>query len=147
MTKSIKKSVRLNATTQAVCANVSVYPETNWSGSLNDIAEQFLLLIEDNTPELTENEWNAFRCLYNGYMSNPDIETELKLLPWHVSEGLKYDEQVRQFIADDTLAGPEQCQAFFDKVNSWNKAQRIAVIYKAKEFWNKGKPLAGDFEE
>jgi hypothetical protein len=139
---AVKKSVRLVAETIAVCANLSPGSETNWSGSINNMAEQFNLFIADNTPELTENEWNAFYCTYNGYMPHPFAKDEAKILAWHISEGYQYDEQVRGFLGEET-----QALALIERVKSWTISQRLAVIYKAKAFWCKGQTAAPEFEK
>jgi urocanate hydratase len=137
----VKKSVRLVDETMAVCANLSPSGETNWSGSLNNLAEQYNLLIADNTPDLTEDEWNAFYCTYNGYMPHPSAKEEAKVLSWHISEGYQYDEQVRQFLGDEA-----QAIELIERVKSWSISQRLAVIYKAKMFWSKGK-IGTEFSE
>jgi hypothetical protein len=130
----VKKSVRLVDETIAIIANLSPGSETNWSRSINNMAEQFSLMINDNTPELTENEWNAFYCSQNGYMPHPEVQEEAKMLSWHISEGYQYDEQVRGFIGTE-----EQAIALIERIKSWSLSQRLAVIYKAKAFWCKGK--------
>ena len=130
---AIKKSVRLIDATQATLHNLTLTGEVNWSGSINDLAGQFELFINDNTPELTQNEWHVFYCAYNGYMPSQDQEREARLLSWHVSEGYQYDEQVRDFIGSD-----EAAIELIARVKSWTMSQQLAVIYKAKSFWRKG---------
>lgn len=130
---AIKKSVRLVDETQAVLHNLTLTGEVNWSGSINDLAAQFKLFVNDNTPELTENEWNAFYCAYNGYMPSQDQEREARLLSWHISEGYQFDEQIREFIGSE-----EAAVELIERVKNWSLSQQLAVIYKAKSFWRKG---------
>lgn len=131
---AIKKSVRLVDETQATLHNLTLTGEVNWSGSINDMAAQFELFVNDNTPELTDNEWNVFYCAYNGYMQSQDQAREARLLSWHISEGYQYDEQIRQFISSE-----EAAVELIERVKSWSLSQQLAVIYKAKSFWRKGK--------
>ncbi|MGO3848697.1 MAG: hypothetical protein ACTJIB_10500 [Pseudoalteromonas prydzensis] len=131
---AIKKSVRLVDKTQATLHNLTLTGEVNWSGSINDMAAQFELFVNDNTPELTAKEWNVFYCAYNGYMPSQDQEREARMLSWHISEGYQYDEQIREFIGSEAAA-----VALIDRVKSWSLSQQLAVIYKAKSFWRKGK--------
>lgn len=136
---AIKKSVRLVDETIIVCNNLTDHAgDINWSGSINALAERFTLLIEDNTPELTDNEWNAFYCGQNGYMPHPDAKTEADLLSWHISEGYQYDSQVRDFLGTD-----EAALNLIERVKSWSTSQRLAVIYKARAYWRK-KPIVLD---
>lgn len=138
----IKKSVRLVDETIRLCNELSDVPgAVNWSGSINAMAEQYKILVEGCVPALTENQWKAFYCLYNGYMPHPSIQEEAKLLPWHVSEGWQYDAQVTEF-----LGSKEQAIQFLEQVKGWSTAQRVAVIYKAKAFWRNG-PVADDPHE
>lgn len=130
----IKKSVRLSDQTMAVCHNLTLTGDVNWSGSINDMTAHFELFINDNTPELTDSEWNVFYCAYNGYMPSQDQEREARMLSWHISEGYQYDEQIREFIGSEAAA-----VALIDRVKSWSLSQQLAVIYKAKAFWRKGK--------
>lgn len=135
---AIKKSVRLVDETQATLHNLTLTGEVNWSGSINDMAAQFELFVNDNTPELTDSEWNVFYCAYNGYMPSQDQAREARLLSWHISEGYQYDEQIRQFIGDEDAA-----IELIERVKSWSLSQQLAVIYKAKAFWRKGKKTNG----
>jgi len=129
---AIKKSVRLVDQTQATLSNLTLVGEVNWSGSINDLATQFELLVGDNTPTLTESEWNVFYCAYNGYMPSQDQEREARLLSWHISEGYQYDEQIRGFIGSDDAA-----IELIERVKSWSLSQKLAVIYKSKSYWRK----------
>lgn len=131
---AIKKSVRLIDDTQATLKNLTVTPDTNWSGSINDMAAQYELFVNDNTPNLTNEEWHVFYCAYNGYMPSQDQEREARLLSWHVSEGYQYDEQIRGFLGNEDAA-----IALIERVKSWSLSQQLAVIYKAKAYWQKGK--------
>ncbi len=131
---AIKKSVRLVDDTIRLCYELSdVRSEVNWSGSINAMAEQYKIFADGCTPDMTENQWHALYCVYNGYMPHPSIREEARLLPWHVSEGYQYDEQVKEF-----LGSKEQAIQFLEQVQNWSIVQRLAVIYKTKAFWRKG---------
>lgn len=130
---SVKKSVRLSDQAVEICRKMSLSggeESINYSGSINSVFAQFAEIIGEHTPELNENEWNAFYCCYNGYMPHPDIKEEARLLAWHISEGYQYDAQVTEFLGD-----PESAMALIERVKSWSMSERLAVIYKAKSFW------------
>tara|TARA_R110002033_G_scaffold171199_1_gene218049 strand:+ start:20503 stop:20907 length:405 start_codon:yes stop_codon:yes gene_type:complete len=129
----IKKSVRLVDETIEICHKLTLAGETNWSGSLNAMAEQYKLLIDDNMPEMLDNQWNALYCAFNGYIPHPSPEEEAKLLPWHISEGYQYDEQVRHFLGDEA-----QAVAFVEVLKLMSLSQRLSVIYKARAYWRNG---------
>ena len=139
---AIKKSVRLVDETMTICANMSAGGDINWSRSINNMAELFNLFITDNTPELTENEWNVFYYIYNGYMPHPIAAEEAKLLSWHIIEGYRNDELVRQFLTDET-----QAIKLVVRVKSWSTSQRLAVIYKAKALFKNGQVAQSEFNE
>jgi hypothetical protein len=132
----IKKSVRLVDETIKTCNNLTQSGDVNWSGSINAMSEQFNILIEENTPFFQPEQWTVFYCLYNGYVSHPDIKEEAKNLPWHVSEGYQYDEQVRDIIGSES-----DLNSFMSVIKIMSLSQRMAVIYKAKAFWRQG-PVA-----
>ncbi|MGI2228110.1 hypothetical protein [Shewanella frigidimarina] len=129
----IKKSVRLVDDTIKLCHELTIAGETNWSGSINAMAEQYKLLIDDNMPEMLDNQWSALYCVFNGYMPHPSPKEEAKLLPWHISEGYQYDEQVRSFLGDEV-----QAVAFVEVLKLMSLSQRLAVIYKARAYWRQG---------
>ena len=62
------------------------------------MAAEYALIMEENKPELTFNQWNALYCLYNGYMPSEYPEREARLLWWHISEGYTWDEQIKEFL-------------------------------------------------
>ncbi len=131
---AIKKSVRLIDETIRTCNVISSQfgAETNWSGSLNSISEQFNIMIEEATPELTENEWNAFYCSFNGYLASRSAKEEANLLAWHISESYQYDEQVRGLIGSESDA-----IALIERVKAMTISERLAIIYKARAYWVK----------
>lgn len=53
MSESVKKSVRLNATTVEIIRQLNRHSEVNWSGSINDISNRYNLLIQHLLPQLT----------------------------------------------------------------------------------------------
>jgi hypothetical protein len=130
--KAIKKSVRLSAKAAKLFHELTIIGETNFSGSINAMAEQYQLFIADNMPELSENEKTAFYCAFNGYMPNPDIQQELKLLAWHISEGYQYDEQIRELLTE------QQAIDLIEKAKSWTASQKLAVIYSSRAYWRQG---------
>lgn len=130
---AIKKHVRLVDDTIKLCHELTVAGDVNWSGSINTMAEQYKILITEALPELTENQKNAFRCVFNGYMPHPSIEQEIQSLHWHISEGYQYDEQVRDFLGSE-----EEAISFIDTVRGWSKSQKLAVIYMARAYWRQG---------
>lgn len=137
---AIKKSVRLVDSTQEVCRVISRVSkgsgddQVNWSGSLNAMSEEYALVMEDNKPELNKNQWTALYCVYNGYAPSEDAYREARLLPWHISEGYQYDEQVR-----DLLGTEEQAIEFIEQTKHWSISQQLSAIYYAKAFWSKGR--------
>ncbi len=133
--KSVKKSVRLTAETVKTLRAVNKDPGMNWSGSINDLARNYRFFVEANLPELSDNELLAFQMTYNGYIPNPNIEEETRILPWNISEGWQYDEQIKNLFNEDEIAD------FLKKINGWGFSERLAVIYKAREFWA-GKPIS-----
>lgn len=134
---SVKKSVRLIDQTINVCRVISrvskVMPESeiNWSGSLNSMAAEYALIMEENKPELTQDQWNALYSLYNGYMPSEDAQREARLLSWHISEGYQYDSSIAEMIGSE-----EQAVAFIEEVKGWSLTKQLSAIYFAKAFWS-----------
>jgi hypothetical protein len=139
---SIKKSVRLSESTAKVLGNIALPPAGNYSSAINSMAEQYCALLEAATPTLSQAEWHAFYCAYNGYMPPPNALQEADMLPWQISEGYQYDSQITEF-----LGAPAQAAAFVERVKAWSTAERLAVIYKAKAYWQANTPLALDDDE
>lgn len=133
---AVKKSVRLVDNTVDVCrvisrvSKVSGNDAVNWSGSLNAMADEYALIMQENKPELTDQQWQAIYCVYNGYMPSEDAQREARLLSWHVSEGYQYDSQVR-----DALGSEQDAIAFMDEIKSWTLTKQLSAIYHAKKFW------------
>lgn len=134
---AIKKSVRLVDNTVDVCRIISKaskqqdHSSVNWSGSLNAMADEYRLVMEDNKPDLTDNQWNALYCVYNGYMPSEDAQREARLLPWHVSEGYQYDAQVTKLLGTD-----EEAVAFIEDLKTWSLTKQLSAIFHVKEFWS-----------
>ncbi|MGL4638492.1 MAG: hypothetical protein ACRDCT_10430 [Shewanella sp.] len=139
---AIKKTVQLTDDTIKVCNNLTLHTGAgiNWARSINGMAEQFTLLIEDATPALTDMEWNAFYSLHNGYMPHPSPKQEADLLFWHISEGWQYDGQVREFLGTE-----EAALNLIERIKGWSTSQRLAVIYKARAYW-RNRPIILDDE-
>lgn len=132
----LKKSVWFADHTIEVCKAITQNASAiNFSGSLNAMAEQYSILIEECRPAMTDNQALAIACCYNGYMPSDSLQQELRLLPWHISEGYQYDEQVRDLIGTE-----EDAQSFIEQAKNWTDAQRLSVIFQAKSYWSKNKP-------
>ncbi|EGR0592935.1 TPA: hypothetical protein P7L42_003373 [Vibrio cholerae] len=130
---AVKKSVRLVDNTVDACrviSKASGNDTVNWSGSLNAMADEYTLIMQENKPELTQEQWNALYSVYNGYMPSEDAQREARLLSWHVSEGYQYDQTVRE------LLGTEQdAVRFIEEIKSWTLTKQLSAIYHAKKFW------------
>jgi len=144
LTMAIKKSVRLtDPTIEALRPFSDVAGEgMNWSGSINSMAEHVSIIVNELTPELSANQWNALYCCYNGYMPHPDPKEEARLLAWHVSEGYQYDAQVTEFLGSNADA-----ITFIEQLKGYSLAQRLCIIYKAKQFWRKGPVVDSPVED
>jgi hypothetical protein len=130
---AIKKSVRLVHETICICYELTLVGETNWSGSINSMAQQYKMFVTECLPELTDNEKNALYSVHNGYMPHPDIEQEVALLHWHISEGYQYDQSVAEFLGTKA-----QAVEFIDRIKAWSKPEKLAVIYMARAYWRQG---------
>lgn len=134
---SIKKSVRLVDNTVSVCRTISrAYKsqpdsDVNWSGSLNAMAEEYQLIMAENKPNLTNDQWMALYNLYNGYMPSGDAQREARLLSWQVSEGYQYDATVAEL-----LGTKEDAVAFIEDIKSWSLTKQLSAIFHAKRFWS-----------
>lgn len=134
---AVKKSVRLVDNTVDVCrvisrvSKVSGNDEVNWSGSINAMADEYAIIVEENKPELTEGQWNALYSLYNGYAPSEDAKREARLLSWHISEGYQYDQSVKEFLGTE-----EEAVRFLEEVKSWSLTKQLSAIYHAKKFWS-----------
>ena len=128
----MKKSVRLSEEMQKHAVVISPFDDINYSVAINAMADQLSLFISDNTPELSDSEWNVFYSIYNGYMPSRNAKEEARMLWWHVSEGYQYDETVREFLGDEDSA-----EKFIDRVRDWPISVQLSVIYTAQEFWTK----------
>lgn len=133
---AIKKSVRLVDNACKVCAVISRSSledggaGVNWSGSINTMADEYLIMIQENKPELSPNKWNALYCAYNGYLPSEDPQKEARLLSWHISEGYQYNEQIRDF-----LGSKEEAIDFIEEIKTWPLTKQLSAIYHAKEYW------------
>lgn len=133
---AIKKSVRLVDNTIDVCRVISITSKqqgnesVNWSGSINAMADGYQLIMSENKPELTDNQWNALYCLYNGHIPSEDAQHEARLLSWHVSEGYQYDAQVTEFLGSE-----QDAISFIEDIKSWSLTKQLSAIYHAKKYW------------
>ena len=101
------------------------------------MAEQYQLLIKEAMPVMQENQWNAIYCCFNGYAPHPDINQEINMLPWHIEQGCEFDDQVMDLLGDE-----QQSKLFIEAIKQMSSSQRLAIIYKAREFWSKSKTLS-----
>lgn len=134
----VKKSVRLTDDTIKTLHELTLSGSVNWSGSINDLSARYNILIADNMPELSVNERNAFYCVFNGYMPNPDLQTELNMLHWHISEGYQYDAQVSEYLGSEQSA-----LDLIERIKSWSDSEKLAVIHMARAYWRQG-PISDD---
>lgn len=95
------------------------------------MAAEYAIIMEENKPELTQDQWNALYCVYNGYAPSEDPQREARSLPWRIREGYQYDVQVR-----DSLGSKEQAIGFIEEVNGWSITTQLSAIYFAKAFWS-----------
>lgn len=128
-----KKSVRITNEAAGILAAFSEGDEMNWSGSINSMAEQVGFMVAEIKLKLTKQEWSALHCCYNGYISHPNPVEESRLLPWHVDQGYRYDEQVRSFLGSEDAA-----MALVEKLEKMSLSERMMVVVAAKSFWRKG---------
>lgn len=143
MSESVKKSVRLNAATVEIIRQLNRHSEVNWSGSINDISNRYNLLMQHLLPELTEKEKMALIASYNGHaLDNANIEREVKMLHWQISEALEYDSNVVELLCDDAdeflnkeLKDHARANAFYTKVKGWDFGQRLAALHFATSYW------------
>lgn len=130
---AVKKSVRLVDETIKLCYELTNQGDTNWSGSLNAIAEQYKKFVTECLPTLSDNEKKAFYYTYNGYSAHPQLEMELNQLHWNISEGYQYDEQMQGF-----LGTKDQAIEFIERIQSWSKPEKMAVVYMSRAYWRQG---------
>lgn len=134
---AIKKSVRLVSNTVNICRIISRVSKSadnntvNWSGSLNAMADEYSLIMAENKPELTDSQWNALYCVYNGYSPSEDAQREARLLSWHISEGYQYDDQVKAFLGSE-----QDAILFINDIKSWSLTKQLSAIYHAKRYWS-----------
>lgn len=130
---AVKKSVRLIEGAAKVCRSMlrkNAQGEMNWSGAINSALLEYSLMLEENKPELTADQWNALYCVYNGYEPSNDPRQEARLLSWHVSEGYQFDEQVRGFLGSEGNASE-----FINQIKGWPLSVQLSAIYHARKFW------------
>lgn len=133
---AIKKSVRLTARTIEALKPLSevVGSGMNWSGSINAMAEQFVIFIDGIVPGLTKNQWSALYCCFEGHIPHQDIKQEAKMLSWYVSERFASDVQVDRYLdgdASELLKIIEQCST----------PEKLAILYRVKKFWRQEPPV------
>jgi hypothetical protein len=134
---AIKKSVRIVDGTIRLCHELTLTGDTNFSGSINSMAQQYKMFVTECLPVLTDNEKNALYSVHNGYTPHPDIEQEVALLHWHISEGYQYDQSVAGFLGSKV-----QATKFIERIKGWSKPEKLAVIYMARAYWRQGQ-IAG----
>lgn len=131
---AVKKSVRLIENTINTCKVLSIAntPDgVNFSGSINALAAEYVLIMEENKPELTSDQWNVLYSIYNGHLTSDNPQREARLLAWHISEGYQYDSTITEFLGDK-----ESATAFIEEVKTWPITKQLSAIYHAKKFWS-----------
>lgn len=131
----IKKSVRLADHTIKLCNELTkqFHEKINWSGSINAMAEQYKVLVDDCLPHLTDDELKALCCVYDRHIPHPDLHKEISMMTWHVENGFKYNEKVRRFLDDDKVR-----LDFIEEITGWSTTERLAVLYKVNAFLRSG---------
>ena len=131
---AVKKSVRIaDAALKTMAALPTMMsPVANYSGAINSMAECFAIAMESCQPEMTDGQRMALACVYNGYAPSESLQQELRLLPWQISEGYQYDEQVTDFLGNE-----EEAAAFIESAKAWSDAEKMAAIYAARMMWSK----------
>lgn len=130
---AVKKSVRLVEEAAHICRSMlrkNAQGEMNWSGAINSALLEYSLMLEENKPELTTDQWNALYCVYNGYEPSNDPRQEARLLSWHVSEGYQFDEQVREFLGSEGNASE-----FINQIKGWSLTKQLSAIYHVRKYW------------
>lgn len=134
---STKKNVRLTSESEHTVRVLTFAPKgattdkLNWSAGLNAACCEHRLIMEAEKPELTDKQWLALACAYNGYLPSEDPAHEASVLPWHISEAEEYDENFREIIGDEY-------QALFNAIQGMSVTQRLSAIYHAKAYWSIG---------
>jgi len=138
---SLKKSVMLVDDTHNVCKIIAVNNNPNFSSSLNSISEQYEILISANYPVLTKYEVKLFTSLIL-FMKDKKI-IGIESLVNYFSELINYvltSDLVLEgdlFILKDTVnkifENKESNKSkTFEKIQGWNQAQILSVIFMAK---------------
>lgn len=122
---SIKKSVMLAGQSVGVCQVQSVSTENiKWSESINSTIQQYLMFVDDNTPELTNEQWDVFYRAYKNHTPHSDIAEEIKFMSFNVLNYLGSH-------ADESMIA-----SFAVLISRFTKSQALAVIYKSREYWS-----------
>lgn len=134
---SIKKNIRLIDHTQAICEQIArqynASEEINYSSAINQVFERYAIFVDDCLPKLKQSEKMALCQAYNGLLNRYDLQEELRIMSFNVSQAIEADSNVRDLIGDI-----EAQTKFNQKVRSWSSAQRIAVLHMIEDFWNSG---------
>lgn len=128
---SIKKSIRLADKAHAFCvlSNPSRDGNINWSGALNQIAERYDFLLSEVMPDLTSEENLAWCDIYNGRILHPDLQQELRSMPFTVSECIQYQ-------PFDHLLEDISVEEFYEKADKYSMIERLAILDMIQKFWN-----------
>ena len=138
---AIKKSVRLIDDTIKNLQALSGH-EINWSGAINSLSQYHSLFCQYCLPELKQAEKYALAQAYNGHLFGREIEQEVRMLHWKMSEAIEYDGSVFEILASEDI-DPSK---FLERVKAWTPAQRLAVLVFVQKFWNESKPIVDDGE-
>ncbi|MGR5451425.1 hypothetical protein ACP3V3_17035 [Vibrio sp. PNB22_3_1] len=88
--------------------------DINWSASLNVLSQEYLLIVTENKPQLSEAQWLALYCVYNGHLPSQDAQREAELLAWHISEGYQF------------------AITLVETINNWTLTQKLSASYWQK---------------
>lgn len=143
MSQSVKKSVRLSPETVGTIRQISNFGEVNWSGSLNDIASRYMLLVKHSLPELSENEKMALAVVFNGKLFDSRyMDREAKALHIHIGYAIESDGHFVEWLWRDSdldleaFIKSDAAEQFYKRVTEWTIPERLAVIHYVTAFWS-----------
>lgn len=132
MDSSVKKSVRLSASTVEVIKDTNHGDSINWSGTLNTITSRYAIFVKQLLPDLTDNEKLIIIACFGGReINNFDIEHEIEMLPLQIQYGMDKAEVVKLLPEchkdNDKLKSIKE--HFCATARSWSTAQRLALLH------------------
>lgn len=139
---AIKKSVRLKGKTVDICNRLSQTPSINWSGTLNEIAMRYEILIRESLPEITHAEKAAICQAYNSRERfDSQILNDVYSLDFHIHEAWHLDYNVKFNLAAGAFDYKDEryIRALLSKIDGWSTAEKIAIIDMTEKFWSRSR--------